>query len=76
MAVIGPLASSDLPRTPARTMAVCAENSDSDVLVMQTVDHGMGHDASDPLNWAGAGSRAIGQGGQRSIESCAISSDR
>ena len=49
VAVIGPLASSDLPQTPARTMAVCAENSDSDVLVMQTADHGMGHDASDPL---------------------------
>ena len=46
-------------------MAVCAENSDSDVLVMQTVDHGMGHDASDPLNWAREW-RILGQGAVRS----------
>jgi hypothetical protein len=32
---------------------VCAENSDSNVLVMQPTDHGMRHDASDPLNRAG-----------------------
>ena len=34
-------------------MAVCAEKSDSNVLVMQSTDHGMRHDASDPLNRAG-----------------------
>ena len=36
-----------------RLTAVCAENSDSNVLVMQPTDHGMRHDASDPLNRAG-----------------------
>jgi len=44
---------------------VCAENSDSDVLVMQTADQGMGHDASDPLNWAREW-RILGQGAMRS----------
>jgi hypothetical protein len=32
---------------------VCTENSDSDVLMMQSADHGMRHDVSDPLNRAG-----------------------
>ena len=36
-----------------RDIPVCAENSDSNVLVMQSTDHGMRHDASDPLNRAG-----------------------
>jgi hypothetical protein len=31
---------------------VCAENSDSDVLVMQPADQRMQHDASNPLNRA------------------------
>jgi hypothetical protein len=34
-------------RTP-----VCAENLDSDVLVMQPANQGIRHNASDPLNWA------------------------
>jgi hypothetical protein len=50
-------------------MAVCAENSDSDVLVIQTADHGMGHDASDPLNWAREW-RMLGQGAVRSLLTC------
>jgi len=44
---------------------VCVENSDSDVLVMQTADQGMRHDASDPLNWAREW-RILGQGAVRS----------
>ena len=32
--------------------AVCTENLDSDVLMMQPADQGMRHNASDPLNWA------------------------
>ena len=32
--------------------AVCAENLDSDVLVMQPANQGIRHNASDPLNWA------------------------
>src|SRR5262245_48469895 len=32
---------------------VCTENSDSDVLMMQSADHGMRHDVSGPLNRAG-----------------------
>ena len=40
---------------------MCAENSDSDVLVMQTADQGMRHDASDPLNWTREW-RIFGQG--------------
>jgi hypothetical protein len=31
---------------------VCAENLGSQVLMMETADHGMGHDVSDPLNRA------------------------
>jgi hypothetical protein len=31
---------------------VCAENLDSDVLVMQPANQGIRHNASDPLNWA------------------------
>jgi hypothetical protein len=31
---------------------VCSENSDSDVLVMQSAEECMRHDTSDPLNWA------------------------
>src|SRR5262245_4769469 len=31
---------------------VCTENLDSDVLMMQPVDQGIRHNASDPLNWA------------------------
>jgi hypothetical protein len=38
------------PCAPSPLKAVCAENSESDVLVMQTADQGMRHDASDPLN--------------------------
>jgi hypothetical protein len=33
-----------------RYWPVCAENSDSNVLVMQPTDHGVRHDSSDPLN--------------------------
>ena len=32
--------------------AVCSENLDSDVLVMQPANQGIRHNASDPLNWA------------------------
>src|SRR5262249_60667910 len=39
---------------PSRS-PVCAENSGSDVLVMQTADQGMRHDRSDPLNRAREG---------------------
>jgi hypothetical protein len=39
------------PAGRPRSHPVCAENSDSDVLVMQTADQGMRRDASDPLNW-------------------------
>jgi len=35
-----------------RTVPVCAENLDSDVLVMQPANQGIRHNASDPLNWA------------------------
>jgi hypothetical protein len=41
--------------------AVSAENSDSDALVMQTADQGMGHDPSDSLNGAREW-RILGQG--------------
>jgi hypothetical protein len=33
-----------------KTRGVCAENSDSNVLVMQPTDHGVRYDTSDPLN--------------------------
>jgi hypothetical protein len=34
-------------------LVVCNENSDSDVLMMQSADHGVRRDASDLLNRAG-----------------------
>jgi ABC-type uncharacterized transport system substrate-binding protein len=37
----------------ARALGVRTENSDSDVLMMQSADHGMRRDVSDPLNRAG-----------------------
>jgi hypothetical protein len=36
-------------------MAVCTENLDSDVLMMQPADQGMRHNSSDPLNWLETG---------------------
>jgi methionine synthase II (cobalamin-independent) len=36
----------------AEYIPVCAENLDSDVLVMQPANQGIRHNASDPLNWA------------------------
>jgi hypothetical protein len=33
------------------SLNILYENSDSDVLVMQTADQGMRRDASDPLKW-------------------------
>ena len=36
----------------AFALPVCAENLDSDVLVMQPANQGIRHNASDPLNWA------------------------
>jgi hypothetical protein len=33
-------------------LPAAAENSDTNELLMQTADHGMGQDAFDPLNWA------------------------
>ena len=32
--------------------SVCAENSDSDILVVHAADQGMRYDTSDPVNWA------------------------
>jgi 2-polyprenyl-3-methyl-5-hydroxy-6-metoxy-1,4-benzoquinol methylase len=37
----------------ARGLVVCTENLDSDVLMMQSADHGVRRDASDLLNRAG-----------------------